>query len=93
MLIRHLLACASAIHNCRAMRRIGLLVTAFALAGSAILCGNALGPQSRQTQKERFKAGGLRTFDIVPLETVSETSSNASIGDLNGDGHLDIVLV
>ena len=32
-------------------------------------------------------------FDIVPLETVSETSSNASIGDLNGDGHPDIVLV
>src|ERR1051326_5801128 len=31
-------------------------------------------------------------FEIVPLETVSETSSNASIGDLNGDGHLDIVL-
>ena len=33
------------------------------------------------------------TFEIVPLETVSETSSNASIGDLNGDGHPDIVLV
>jgi len=27
------------------------------------------------------------------LETVSQTSSNASIGDLNGDGHLDVVLV
>ena len=34
-----------------------------------------------------------RSFEIVPLETASETSSNASIGDLNGDGHLDIVLV
>src|ERR1700733_11709634 len=32
-------------------------------------------------------------FQNVPLETVSETSSNASIGDLNGDGHPDIVLV
>src|ERR1041385_6911376 len=32
-------------------------------------------------------------FELVPLETVSETSSNASIGDLNGDGHPDIVLV
>src|ERR1051325_5318219 len=32
-------------------------------------------------------------FEIVALETVSETSSNASIGDLNGDGHPDIVLV
>ena len=35
----------------------------------------------------------LPSFEIVPLETVSETSSNASIGDLNGDGFLDIVLV
>jgi hypothetical protein len=34
-----------------------------------------------------------RSFEIVPLETVSETSSNASIGDLNGDGHPDVVLV
>jgi len=34
-----------------------------------------------------------RSFEIVPLEKVSETSSNASIGDLNGDGHPDIVLV
>jgi FG-GAP-like repeat len=39
------------------------------------------------------KYGGLRSFQIVPLETASETSSNASIGDLNGDGHPDIVLV
>jgi hypothetical protein len=32
-------------------------------------------------------------FEAIRLETVSETSSNASIGDLNSDGHLDIVLV
>ena len=32
-------------------------------------------------------------FEVVPLENVSETSSNASIGDLNGDGNPDIVLV
>lgn len=31
-------------------------------------------------------------FRIVPLESVSEPSSNASIGDLNADGHLDVVL-
>ena len=33
-----------------------------------------------------------RSFQVVPLETVSETTANASIGDLNGDGNLDIVL-
>ncbi|MEP7324830.1 MAG: hypothetical protein ABI836_02680, partial [Gemmatimonadota bacterium] len=26
------------------------------------------------------------------LETTSETSANVSIGDLDGDGHLDLVL-
>ncbi len=34
----------------------------------------------------------IRSFTAVPLETVSETTANASIGDLNGDGHLDLVL-
>ena len=37
--------------------------------------------------------GAVRRFEIVPLETVSETSSNASIGDVNEDGRPDIVLV
>ena len=44
-------------------------------------------------QKEATQAGGLRSFEIVPLEKVSETSSNASIGDVNEDGKPDIVLV
>jgi hypothetical protein len=33
-----------------------------------------------------------RSFETVPLETVSETSANASIGDVNGNGNPDIVL-
>jgi hypothetical protein len=37
-------------------------------------------------------AAGIRSFESVPLESVSETTVNASIGDLNGDGILDIVL-
>lgn len=36
--------------------------------------------------------GAVRSFEIVPLETVSETTANVSVGDLNGDGNLDIVL-
>jgi hypothetical protein len=35
----------------------------------------------------------VTTFETIPFETVSETSSNASIGDLNADGDSDIVLV
>ena len=44
-------------------------------------------------QQGATQAGGLRSFEIVPLEKVSETSSNASIGDVNEDGKPDIVLV
>src|SRR5689334_16511941 len=35
----------------------------------------------------------VRSFVVTEaLETVSETTANASIGDVNGDGHPDIVL-
>jgi len=67
-------------------------LTAFAVAGQMALRANSSTPLTHQPQEEPFKTGGLRSFDIVPLETVSETSANASIGDLNGDGFFDIVL-
>jgi VCBS repeat protein len=70
-----------------------LLLAASAAAGLAVFHAHALATASSPSQRDSFKAGGLRSFEIVPLETVSETSSNASIGDLNGDGHADIVLV
>jgi FG-GAP-like repeat len=57
-------------------------------AALAVLLAIAVAAQQRATQ-----AGGPRSFEIVPLETVSETSSNASIGDVNEDGKPDIVLV
>jgi hypothetical protein len=68
-------------------------VTALATAGLAVIHAKAPARLGSNSQGESFKFGGLRSFEIVPLETVSETSSNASIGDLNGDGNPDIVLV
>jgi hypothetical protein len=69
------------------------VVVASVAAGFVVLNAPTLATPSSQSKESTFKAGGLRSFEIVPLETVSETSSNASIGDLNGDGHPDIVLV
>ena len=38
--------------------------------------------------------GGARRFDrAIALEDTAEASANVSVGDVNGDGHLDIVLV
>jgi hypothetical protein len=69
------------------------ILVASVAAGFFVFHASTLATPSSQSKENTFKAGGLRSFEIVPLETVSETSSNASIGDLNGDGHPDIVLV
>jgi hypothetical protein len=77
----------------RALLSCALVVGPFAAAGFVVFHARAVAMLSGQTNGESFKADGLRSFEIVPLENVSETSSNASVGDLNSDGHLDIVLV
>jgi hypothetical protein len=71
----------------------GLILAGFGAAGFAVFPVRPLASLKNQPREESFQAGGLRSFEIVLLETVSETSANASIGDLNGDGHPDIVLV
>jgi hypothetical protein len=77
----------------RSLLYCGLFLAAFATARFVVFQVTPLASLSTHSNEESFKAGGLRSFEIVPLETVSETSANASIGDLNGDGHPDIVLV
>jgi hypothetical protein len=46
----------------------------------------------KAAKTESLELNVLRSFEIVPLETVSETYSNAGIGDLNGDGWPDLVV-
>jgi hypothetical protein len=74
----------------RVLACLGLLGAACA---AAFGLHASLGKESRdRPQAPVSQIRPRRSFEIVPLETVSETSSNASIGDLNGDGILDIVL-
>ena len=50
--------------------------------------------ESEDRDRPSQKATHLPRFDrYLLLEPTSETSANVSIGDLNGDGNLDIVLV
>ena len=78
----------------RTILRCTFILAAFAVTEMLVFNANVLAtPVSNHSQSKSPNVGGLRSFEIVPLETVSETSSNASIGDLNGDGHPDIVLV
>jgi hypothetical protein len=56
-----------------------------------VLCASALIPGCSPV---RGQERGSRSFDrFVPLEDSAATSANVSIGDLNADGHQDIVLV
>lgn len=67
--------------------KVFAIATLFALAAWSIFHADS----SRGSSVPRATAP-LRSFEIVPLEAVSETTANASVGDLNGDGHLDVVL-
>jgi hypothetical protein len=71
----------------------GLIATWLVLAVFLVFHATNVGALFYRSSQPNRPASALRSFEIVPLETASETSSNASIGDLNGDGHLDIVLV
>jgi hypothetical protein len=67
----------------------GLIVMISFLTVLAVgMAGSPAPPAGKATDQ-----AGLPNFDrVVLLEATSETSANVSIGDLNGDGSLDIVL-
>jgi hypothetical protein len=80
------------------MRKMLRLTTV--LAGLGLATGAQPAPLT-QAHRDAAAQGETRSdprtyhrFDrVLLLETTSETSANVSIGDLNGDGNLDIVLV
>ena len=70
----------------------GMLATIAVLGGMG--WAEAHGPRAAPTPvAPPASADTFPTFDrAVLLETTSETSANVSIGDVNGDGRLDVVL-
>ncbi|HET9530491.1 MAG TPA: VCBS repeat-containing protein [Blastocatellia bacterium] len=68
------------------------------IAGLALMAALPPGGQDSNSAVAQFQtAPSSQTFPrfdrALQLETTSETSANVSIGDLNGDGNLDILLV
>jgi hypothetical protein len=74
-------------------RALGILIVAVLL--DSVSSTSAPPPLAlRATAADGLPADTFPTFDrVLLLEQTSETSANASIGDVDGDGRLDIVLV
>ena len=63
------------------------------LAVPALLAGLTLSRTPGRPHRAVVPVDTFPSYDrVVLLESTSETSANVSIGDVNGDGHLDIVL-
>jgi hypothetical protein len=77
--------------------KISLLII---LAGLALVSELLPAPETQANNNGVVQPGAVLNSQAFPrfdrvllLETTSETSANVSIGDLNGDGNLDILLV
>jgi hypothetical protein len=76
------------------MRGTDLLLGSLAAWLGVAACSTGT-PRARHRGETQGEAGAARfpRFDrMLFLETASETSANVSVGDVNGDGHLDLVL-
>ncbi|MFK7830196.1 MAG: FG-GAP repeat domain-containing protein [Congregibacter sp.] len=70
---------------------IPVVVTLSAVVANVLNVTNA---SSEFTRETRAGVAGVLSFErSMALESAAYTSANVSLGDVNGDGHLDVVLV